>query len=657
MTVSSTTARVSYSGNGSTTAFAVSFYFLASSHVKVTLRTASGTETVQVLGTHYTVTGAGNPAGGTVTMVTAPASGQTLVIQRNVPLTQEVDYQPNDPFPAESHEQALDKLTMEAQQLNEAVGRSIKLSSTNTMTSTEFTVGAADRSNKVLGFDSTGELSVTQELGTYRGNWAASTAYAQRDIIKDTSNANIYICLVAHTSSGSQPISTNTDSAKWALLVDAASATSSASAAASSASAAATSATNAASSASSASTSASNASTSATNAANSATNSANSATNSASSATAAAGSASAAATSATNAANSATSAANYVGNIINNPILGDDVFSGNGSTTVFTLSRSVTASTETALLVTIGGVVQAPTASYTASGTTLTFATAPSAGTNNIRVRYIGAMAVNASLASTAATNAATSATNASNSASAASTSASNASTSATNAANSASSASTSATNAASSASAASTSASNAASSASSASTSASSASSSATTATTQASAASTSATNAANSASSASTSATNASNSASSASTSATNAANSASSAAASLTSMVGAEIVMTIDGIGASLTAGKKGAIEIPFNCTINRWTITADQVGSVQIDINKSTYSGYPTTTSITASATPAISSAQKAQSSTLTGWTTSISAGDILEFEVDGTPSAITLATISLKVTKT
>lgn len=297
MTVSSTTARVSYSGNGSTTAFSVPFYFLDQAHLKVVLRSSTGSETVQVLSTNYVVSGAGNPAGGTVTMGIAPASGQTLVILRNAPLTQLVDYQPNDPFPAETHERALDQLTMESQQLNEAIGRSIKLSSTNTMTSTEFTVGATARANKVLSFDSSGELSVAQELGTYRGNWAASTAYAVRDLIKDTTNANIYICLTAHTSTGSQPISTNADSAKWALIVDAATATSSATAAAASAAlandwatktsapvaggeysakyhaqAAATSASAAAGSASNASTSESNASSSASTATTQASN-------------------------------------------------------------------------------------------------------------------------------------------------------------------------------------------------------------------------------------------------------------------------------------------------------------------------------------------------------------------------------------------------
>ena len=70
MTVSTTTSKVSYSGNGSTTAFSVGFYFLANSHLKVIVRASDGTETVKTLTTDYTVSGAGNPSGGTVTMLT-----------------------------------------------------------------------------------------------------------------------------------------------------------------------------------------------------------------------------------------------------------------------------------------------------------------------------------------------------------------------------------------------------------------------------------------------------------------------------------------------------------------------------------------------------------------------------------------------------------
>jgi hypothetical protein len=84
---------------------------------------------------------------------------------------------------------------------------------------------AAQRASKVLAFDTSGDLQADQEIGTFQGNWAASTAYAIRDLIKDTSNNNIYICNTVHTSSGSQPISGNTDVAKWNLIVDAASAT------------------------------------------------------------------------------------------------------------------------------------------------------------------------------------------------------------------------------------------------------------------------------------------------------------------------------------------------------------------------------------------------------------------------------------------------
>ena len=158
------------------------------------------------------------------------------------------------------------------------------------MTSTDFTNSATDRASKILAFDSAGEISVTQELGTYRGDWAASTAYNARDIVKDTSTNNIFICTTSHTSSGSQPLTSNADSAKWSLLVDAASATTSASAAASSATAAASSATAAASSASTATTKASEASSSATASASSATAAASSATAAASSATSAASS-------------------------------------------------------------------------------------------------------------------------------------------------------------------------------------------------------------------------------------------------------------------------------------------------------------------------------------------------------------------------------
>ena len=273
MTISSTTVKNSYSGNGTLDTFNYTFKIFADADIQVIIRDATATETVKTLTTHYTVTGAGNANGGTVVFTSGniPSGTETVVIRRASPQTQAIDYIANDPFPAESHEEGLDRSMMAIQQLQEEIDRSIKLSRTNTMTSTEFAVGSTDRAGKIFGFDDNGELVVSQELGTFKGNWSASTTFSARDIVKDTSNNNIYLCNTGHTSSGSQPISTNTDVAKWDLLVDAASATTSATNAATSATNASTSETNAATSATTATTKASEASTSATNAATSAT--------------------------------------------------------------------------------------------------------------------------------------------------------------------------------------------------------------------------------------------------------------------------------------------------------------------------------------------------------------------------------------------------
>ena len=242
MTISSTTVRNSYSGDSSTTTFSYTFKIFADSDIQVIIRSSTGTETTKTITTHYTVTGAGVSAGGTVIFTggNIPVTGETVILRRNIPQTQAIDYIANDPFPAESHEEGLDRATMAIQQIQEEVTRSIKLSKTNTMTSTEFTVGAAARANKILAFDTNGEIAVTQELGTFRGNWATATSYNGRDLVKDTSTNNIFIVNTAHTSSGSQPLTTNANSALYELIVDAASASASATAAAASAATATT---------------------------------------------------------------------------------------------------------------------------------------------------------------------------------------------------------------------------------------------------------------------------------------------------------------------------------------------------------------------------------------------------------------------------------
>jgi hypothetical protein len=385
MTVSTTIIKNFHNGNASTTNFAYQFRILEDTDLLVIIRTNStGAETTKTLSTHYTVAGAGDASGGSITFTVGntPAIGETVVIRRNVPQTQAIDYIANDPFPAETHEEGLDRGTMVAQQVAEESDRSIKLSRTNTMTSTEFTVGATDRANKVLAFDSAGEISVTQELGTFKGSDTTTTtaAYVQRDIIKSTTAGqlnNVYIC-VADSIIGD----TLTDTDHFALLVDAVSAATSATNAAASEAAAASSATDAQTAQTAAELAETNAETAETNAETAETNAATSETNAAASETAAAASESAAATSETNAATSESNA-------------------------------STSASTAT---------TQASNASTSASNAATSESNASTSASN---------AATSETNAATSETNAGTSETNASNSASAAATSAAEAAASA----------------------------------------------------------------------------------------------------------------------------------------------------------------------------------------------------------------------------------
>ena len=132
MTISTTTNTVSYTGNGSTTAFAVPYVFFGtatSAEIQVVqVTTATGAESIKTNGTDFTVSG-GSGATGTVTAAVAPATTVKWVINRVTTQTQETDYVENDAFPAESHEDALDRLTAISQEQERALGRTLQLPS------------------------------------------------------------------------------------------------------------------------------------------------------------------------------------------------------------------------------------------------------------------------------------------------------------------------------------------------------------------------------------------------------------------------------------------------------------------------------------------------------------------------------------------------
>ena len=187
MTVSSSTSSVSYSGNGATTGFSYTFKIFADSDLVVSLKNnTTGVSTTQTLTTDYTVSGAGSDSGGNVTFVTAPPSGNTVIIRRVLPYTQETDYTENDPFPAQAHEDALDKLTMLAQQNRDE--DAIKLPEGDVTSGINNVVpNVVDRANTLLGFDATGNVivepftssslttSITQQSFTGNGSTTAFT--------------------------------------------------------------------------------------------------------------------------------------------------------------------------------------------------------------------------------------------------------------------------------------------------------------------------------------------------------------------------------------------------------------------------------------------------------------------------------------------------
>lgn len=127
MLVSNNVFKNRYVWDGSQTNFPISFPFLDNNHIQVWYAKPGEPDTdAVILGKeHYTITGAGNPVGGVLTRTTAWAVGATIAIVRNVPITQLHQYTQYDNFPAESHEDALAKLTMICQQLDEICSRAM----------------------------------------------------------------------------------------------------------------------------------------------------------------------------------------------------------------------------------------------------------------------------------------------------------------------------------------------------------------------------------------------------------------------------------------------------------------------------------------------------------------------------------------------------
>lgn len=174
MTISTTTNRVTYTGNGATVDFSFPYAFFAQADL-VVIETvlATGVQTTKTLTTHYTISGSVDAlghysSGGTVTALTAPASTVTWTIYRDPTATQTTDLVENDPMPAESIEAALDYQTMLNQRTRDIAARSLQQPEGDSATIDRLP-SKVDRADTVLAFDSDGDpipAVLTAAIGT-----------------------------------------------------------------------------------------------------------------------------------------------------------------------------------------------------------------------------------------------------------------------------------------------------------------------------------------------------------------------------------------------------------------------------------------------------------------------------------------------------------
>lgn len=206
MTVASSTSRVKYSCNGSTTSFAFTFGVGSSSEIQVIYTNASGVDTTLTETTNYTVSATNNDfeSGGRVITVATYATGTYLTILRNIPLTQESDFTENQATLYETFENGLDKSIRIDQQQQEELNRIPKLAKSSTYATGNYTFpdplassiigwnsGATDLTTYLVNGSSV-DISNVVNIGDYSNNIATAIA--------SIGSAETTICINASTS-------------------------------------------------------------------------------------------------------------------------------------------------------------------------------------------------------------------------------------------------------------------------------------------------------------------------------------------------------------------------------------------------------------------------------------------------------------------------
>ncbi|MDJ0972603.1 MAG: phage tail fiber protein, partial [Kiloniellales bacterium] len=162
MTVSTTTSRVRYEGDGATRDFPIPFKFVENAHVRVTLRDVASRETLWTEGSEYALSGAGNDGGGTLTVLTEPVdkpprAGETLVIALDLPFTQDKAFPLGGAFPTTQVEEGLDLAALRDAQLAAFDARALSVPATDAQVGGLELPIDAERAGRYLGFDAQGK--------------------------------------------------------------------------------------------------------------------------------------------------------------------------------------------------------------------------------------------------------------------------------------------------------------------------------------------------------------------------------------------------------------------------------------------------------------------------------------------------------------------
>ena len=163
-TIPANDRRERFVASGGQTIFPFDFPIYTSADLAV-LRLRAGVETTLALGADYTLAGANEQAGGTLTLTVGATAGDVIVLLSNQASGRQASFTNGGDLPSASLEAEFNRLAIQMQQALATVARALRLSETDP--SQAILPPATDRANRNLGFDANGSpVAVVPEGGT-----------------------------------------------------------------------------------------------------------------------------------------------------------------------------------------------------------------------------------------------------------------------------------------------------------------------------------------------------------------------------------------------------------------------------------------------------------------------------------------------------------